>query len=79
MKAITRINRIIENQKCSISECEKLSESLRREGRIREKETIRFCFLFGTFQIVNRDFMESEEITPYSEPVSIETLKTMLF
>lgn len=57
MKSITKINKIIETQECSICDIEKLNETLHREGILPLRLVVRFRPLYADFDIVTTTWL----------------------
>lgn len=64
MKAITILNKIKEEEACSIAKSELLTKALHREGKLNKEQAVRFMPLYGEFDIVNADLFKTGEFKP---------------
>ena len=64
MKAITILNKIKEEEVCSIARAELLTKALHREEKLNKEQAIRFMPLYGKFDIVNADLFSTGEFKP---------------
>lgn len=74
MKSITILNRIKKEESCSLHDIDLLTKALKRENKLREKESIRFRLLYGDFDIVNNDFENVGVTKQYMPPMSFNDL-----
>jgi hypothetical protein len=70
MKSETYIKKILAEGACSIETTEKLTEALHREGLLHPHLSVRFKFLFGTFDIIETDWLEEKNERPWFYPIN---------
>ena len=70
MKAETYIKKILAEGACSIATAEKLTKALHREGLLHPHLSVRFKLLFGTFDIIETDWLEEKNENPWFYPIN---------